>query len=228
MNTMGFNEETLIVLSIAVGNKYIFTIEEALAYMIGEDRVYYLEDMMFHNVPVRDAIRNNGLRTVADTLSEYAHGNEKVKARLDEIVRKYSEKPMADFDIQVLPVSAELKFFGKTVTFDDIKDCIEIRRHIGSWISECERKNDALHVANIYAPYPCFDSYDYANETRCYDNYIIRNRKITEQDCMEIEASAHDCDYNYATDRLPCQYLPLIYHNGDSNFMLVVTEKEKQ
>jgi len=217
----------MIILPIPVEGKYIFAVEEALNYMISNDSFYYLDYMLFYNVPVRDAIRKDGLRAVADALLEYAHGNEQVKMKLYGIVSKYGDNmQLADFDIQILPVTVKMNFYGKTVTYKDIIDCTEITRRIGRWTSERERKNNALHVANIYEPYPCFDSYDYASETRSYDTHIIRDKKITEDDCLEIEKSGHGYHYNYASDYVPSKYLPLVYRNGDSRFVLVVTAKD--
>lgn len=45
-----FNKGTMVVLPIPVEGNYLFTIEEALAYIASSDKFYLLDDMMVYNM----------------------------------------------------------------------------------------------------------------------------------------------------------------------------------
>lgn len=222
----GFDKNTKIVVSLPESSQTIFTVEQALTYMTANKRYYDLMDMMLYNIPIRDVIREKGIDYVADKLLGIAPSERGLTAKMDEIVRKFREIKLADFDIQMLPVSAPLHFFGQSITYRDLMRCCEITRRIGSWTSMRERENECLHVVNLYVPYPCFDSYDYANETRNYENFFISNQPFTEEDCIEMEKLPHAYNYRYVVEDIPSKYLPIVYRDGDNRYMFVATAKD--
>lgn len=224
MQTNGFNKDTVVILPIPVKGNYLFTIEEALAYIVENDDFWLLGEMVFRNVPIRDAIRGNGIKAVADTLIEYAPDSEKMKSELDKFVSR--DMHVADFDIQVLPVTAELTFFGKQINYDQLWDCCEIVQRIGHEASDRERKDDTLYVANLYEPYPCFDEFDYACEKRNFENYVISDHKITEDDLLKMEDDSHGLNYCFAVDSISSEFLPIVSRDGDDRFMYVATSKD--
>lgn len=223
MQIKEFNKDTMVVLPITGEGNYLFTVEETLAYIVEDDKYWLLGEMMFRNVSIRDAIRNNGIKVVADTLREYAPDSEKIKGELDKYVDR--DMRVADFDIQVLPITAELTFFGKRTNLEQLRKCIEIFRRIKHWTSDCEREDETLHVAEIFEPYPCFDEFDYACEKRRYENYVIRDHKITEEYLMKMEDS-HGYNYCFTVDSISSEFLPIVFHNGDDHFMYVGTSKD--
>lgn len=223
MKIKEFSENTKVLLPTSSETKQVFTICDALAYIVETGNTYLLNQLMFYNVPVRDAIRNNGIVSVVDTLLEYAPDNEDLKRRLENYTKK--DVHMADFDIQVLPITAELKFFGQRICYDQLRRIPEITRRIGRWTSESERENAPLHVGKIFEPYPCFDSFD-AGDDRDYETFIIRDHKITEEECMEIEKAPYGSNCFYITENLPPEYLPVVYHDGYSSFLYVATAKD--
>lgn len=226
-NVTEFDMNSMVILPIQdEARKYIYTIDEALTYMLENDRLYYLSDMVEYNVPIRDAIRSHGIRAVADKLLKFSPYDEKLKKSIEHVVYEFADCQLADFDIQVLPISANLHLYGEQVKFKQLCECIEMTRRVDMFTSECKRGNDTLNVALLYEPYPCFDSDDYASETRRYENYIIRNYMITEGYCIEIEKGEHLYNANFVVESLSLKYLPMIYHNGDSRFMLVATAKD--
>lgn len=221
-----FDKGTYVVVSLPVRSQMVFTIEQALTYMTSNKRYYELDEMMFYNVPIRDAMREKGIGYVADKLLDIAPEDKNLLAEMEQIVRKAEDLKLADFDIQILPVTAPLRFHGQCVTYRELMDCCEITRHVERWTSTRDRKSEKLHVANLYEPYPCFDSDDYANETRNYENFFISDQPFTEAECMEIEKLPHAYNYRYVVESLPAKYLPTVYRDGDSRFMLVATTKK--
>lgn len=223
MEIKEFNKDTVVVLPINSKGKYLFTVEGALAYIVKEKCSWFVKNMMIYNVPIRDAIRNHGIRDVADMLKGYVPESEEMEKELDLIV-KYGIR-LADFDIQVLPITAGLTFFGMRTNLKQLCRCTEIFRRIDQWSTERKHEDCALHVAELFEPYPCFDSFDCGNEDCNYVNYIIRDHKITEEYLMEIEDADKGFDCNFAVDSVPPEILPLVYRNGDDRFMYVATTK---
>lgn len=97
--------------------------------------------------------------------------------------------------------------FGKRTIFDGTpKDC-----------------PDELYVLQMYEPYPCFDSEDYANENRDYCNYFFSDKPFTNQ---QIEALAHikaEMNSRIINAQTPEWAFPAVYYRGDGNIMIVAT-----
>lgn len=221
-----FDKDTYVVVSLPIRSQTVFTVEQVLTYMTSNKRYYELDEMMFYNRPMRDVIREKGIGYVADKLLGIAPDDKDLTAEMEKIVRKFEGMQLADFDIQILPITAPLCFYGQSITYRELMDCCEVTRRIGRWTSTRERKNEKLHVANVYEPYPCFDAEDYASETRDYDNLFISDSPFTEVDCLEIEKFPHAYNYRYIVESLPAKYLPAVYRDGDSRFMFVATTKK--
>ena len=74
-------------------------------------------------------------------------------------------------------------------------------------------------------PYPCFDWEDSLNENRTYQNYILRNRPITQEDMQRLsELKSHANEQRLWND-VPEDMLPMIYYEGDGKEMIVAVRK---
>lgn len=85
---------------------------------------------------------------------------------------------------------------------------------------EPERACD-VHVGEMWMPYPCFDSEDYANENRTYQNFIFRQQPITQDDMRrlsELPAKGNECRIS---DNVPTDMLPMVYYIGDGDTLLL-------
>lgn len=78
-----------------------------------------------------------------------------------------------------------------------------------------------VHVGKLWAPYPCFDSSDYAYENRTYQNYVLRSRPITESDMKKLSDLPSHFDECRISEDIPSDMLPLVYYRGDGNTMIV-------
>lgn len=218
-----FDKNTMVIIPTYRGENYLFTVKEALDYIVDNNHIYFLDDLIMHNIPIRDEIRQNGISKVATTLLQYTKKSKIFEARLENIVEHFNNKQLADFDIQILPITAKLKLYGKLVNYEELTEHVEITKQIGGDFSE-GKEND-MHVAVLYDRYPCFDSYDYANERRCYMNLFVSDHRFTKDDCEEIEKQPCMMDCCYVNEKLDAKYLPAIYRDGDSRFMYVATTK---
>ena len=85
--------------------------------------------------------------------------------------------------------------FGKRTIFDGTpKECPE-----------------GLYVLQMYEPYPCFDSDDYANEDRDYCNYFFSDRPFTNQQIEALAQIKAEMNSRIINDQTPEWAFPAIY-----------------
>lgn len=221
------SKDTKVVVEFFKEQQAVFTIEEALNKIIARENFYELKEMMFYNVPVRNAIREKGINYVAEKILSFVPANQGLATKMEEIVKNYAGEELGDLDIQMMPDTAPLCFFGKRVTYEELFECREVGIYARGEPFPIERKNEKLHVACIFEGYPCFDEHDYAYENRSYWNFFISDRPFTEQDCLEMSEMRRKYNACYVCESLPAKYLPAIYWVGDGNFILVATERGK-
>ena len=119
-------------------------------------------------------------------------------------------------------------------------DRIEILGHVFNGLSEIRKAVDAsaslsyltemritrekpsvaiegLHVVEFYKLYPCFDSYDYANEDRFYRNFFFSDKPFSDEEILRL--GALECPYNYCmlNKDIPEWAVPAIYYCGEGN-----------
>ncbi len=108
---------------------------------------------------------------------------------------------------------------------EDIKKHVEMSLY-KSWSRGAanERKPESecdVHVGEMWMPYPCFDSEDFANENRSYQNLIFRQRPITQDDMRnlsELPAKGNECRI---AENVPVDMLPMVYYVGDGDTLLL-------
>ena len=202
---------------------YVFTLAEALEY-ISNDKLNYarFDDMMLHNVVLRDAIRSFGVKKVINQIKEFAPASEKLEELFESFQNKYSDGCIGNLDIQVYSVTENFQIFGETLHgLDDILAYMEISMGINQTSASIEKpeKRGELHVGQLWERYPCFDLSDYATERRFYQNYIIRKEPIRETEILQLKKFR-------ISERIPLDMLPMVYYVGDGGFMLVATCRE--
>ena len=203
--------------------QYEFTLVEALEY-ICNDKLNYarFDDMMLHNVVLRDAIRSFGVKKVINQIREFAPASEKLEELYESFQNKYSDDCIGNLDIQVYSVTENFQIFGETLHgLDDILAYMEISIGINQTSASIEKpeKRGELHVGQLWERYPCFDLSDYATERRFYQNYIIRKEPIRETEILQLKKFR-------ISERIPLDMLPMVYYVGDGGFMLVATCRE--
>ncbi|MCH5310397.1 MAG: hypothetical protein J1E57_00290 [Prevotella sp.] len=203
--------------------QYEFTLAEALEY-IRNDKLNYarFDDMMLHNVVLRDAMRNFGVKKVINQIKEFAPASEKLEELFERFQNKYSDDCIGNLDIQVYSVIENFQIFGETLHgLDDILAYMEISIGINQTSASIEKpeKRGELHVGQLWERYPCFDLSDYATERCFYQNYIIRKEPIRETEILQLKKFR-------ISERIPLDMLPMVYYVGDGGFMLVATCRE--
>lgn len=212
--------------------QYEFTITEALQQICSEEyNSYKFDDMMLHNIILRDALRSFGVMKVVEHIRKFAPNNKELQERFDFFIEKHPDGSIGDLDIQVYSITEDVDILGHT--FHGLEDIMAYRE-----MSLCEKympkerarsmipkKRGNIHVGEVWESYPCFDSSDYATETWSYQNYLIRTRHITNDDMQKTKNLPTVGCLEKINEQMPLEALPLVYYSGDGGFMLVATRR---
>lgn len=208
-------------------NRYRFTLEDATDYIINNKAFFMLIKMIEYNVPLRDRIREIGVVSFVQEMKSILSENDTLNIYLDDFCNRWSNHPISDFDIQIYSIFDSVSILGHVfMGLQEIASSTEAL--LGSHscqVSFLDKHDLKVHVGELYEKYPCFDSEDYVNENRYYENYLIRDHIIQEADllnCRDAKCSGNACRVN---EMLPKELLPMVYYDGDSGFMLIATRK---
>ena len=195
----------------------------------------YIDDIVMYNIRFRDCLREKGLYGVIKMLISEAPAivhDIKALAKLREVWTDRMKKHISDYDIQCLPKDSlilidDYLFNG----LDEIDAHSEIsgnptHRFCRWYTREGYIHNPAgLHVGNIWESYPRFDSSDDC-DCRSYNNYVISKEPLTEEImdeyCNKISSHFDNCMVH---EYIPKEFLPIVYWNGDSDYILLATAK---
>ena len=196
----------------------------------------YIDDIVFYNIRFRDCLREKGIDGVINMLINEAPIIALEIKALDYLKEKWMDRMkehIADYDIQCLPKDS-LILIGDYLFngLDEIETHVEISGNphyvYNKWYAlEGYIHNAAgLHVGNIWESYPKFDSYDDC-DSRSFNNYVFSMQPLTEammdQYCKHVDIGSNACMVH---ENIPEQYLPLLYYDGDSDYVLLATAKK--
>ncbi len=85
---------------------------------------------------------------------------------------------------------------------------------------EPKQRIPGLHVLEIYEPYPCFDSSDFAYEDRCYSNFFFSKKPFTPEEIKIITELDRRGNLKFITDEMPEAALPSAYYEGEGNVII--------
>lgn len=106
-----------------------------------------------------------------------------------------------------------LQIYG--VTFNGIQEIKRIAFGSGYY--------KGVYIGVDSQSYPCFDSWDYANEKRCYCNFIFAKSKDEVQSKLAaLKQTKPGFNYN----KMNKKFYPMIYWQGDSYHPIVIGECE--
>lgn len=184
------------------------TLYEALNFVV-EKNEYALYDLVFHNIPIRDRLREIGMRNLLDELLAL-HPSDKLRELFDKFERRESDTHLAEFDIQLFSVEDNVTILGGVV---DLKSLIGGQKHNKNY-------GKPIYSAKAAYRYPCFDAEDYATEDRYYQYYILRDKPISLDEIADFKKRTERLDEKTQPD-----LLPMAYYVGEGAYMLVATRK---
>ena len=198
----------------------------------------YIAEIVLYNIRFRDCLREKGVEGVIKMLIHEAPAISGDSDALKVLRRKWSDgtgKRVADYDIQCMPKNH--RFHVLDCWFDglgDVDSRVEIsgnpRHTFLKWHSrEAHKQNlTGLHIGNIWEGYPVFDSSD-GGDDRSYNNYVFSRTPLTEdlmeQYCKRINSNFNACMVH---EDIPVELLPILYYNGDSDWVILASAKPKK
>lgn len=108
-----------------------------------------------------------------------------------------------------IPNDSDVTVYG--VTFHGIEDLLNHAIN--------KQPKDGVYVGEVSKHYPCFDSSDYAYETRFYWNIFFAkspDELKRKQEKLENEVETR-LNYRKLSDATPADVMPVIYYEGDTN-----------
>lgn len=210
--------------------QYRMTLSEALQYISDNKEKYMIPGLIMYNISLRDRFREVGAEVLVSELKQIAPADELLIQSLDRFAADAKDEKLGDIDIQMYSVIDEVTVLGHTFHgLQEIADLSEIngtKSLLAPSISKREvPEAKTIHVGSVFERYPCFDSDDYANEDRYYENFVIRNFSITEKELQKVIAAPDSKDYCKIYESMSTSILPIVYYKGEGGFMIVATRR---
>lgn len=166
---------------------------------------YYLVSNLEYSKYYRKLIKDNAVEDLLKILSAESQAFAKYidLDKFSDIVSLLKTE-MADFVIEQIPVDTVITVNGETYN--------------GADGLEQASRDETMPVSNLWQRYPCFDSFDYATEKRCYNNYCF----CTKDSALwsRIKSLNNNMNYCLVGENTPKDILPIVYLNGDADTML--------
>lgn len=192
-----------------------------------------IPDIIRQNVRYRDYEREHGARAAVNLLVEEAPALGRDAESLSRSVYLLKSSPIADYDIQAWPIDKPFTLCGhRFESLRDLQACVEMtgdaeisRFSYFSMALKDYKHIDGLHVGSVTEGYPRFDSYDDC-DTRSYQNFMISREPITKGMIKAFAGLPVRTNYCKVEEKIPAEWLPLVYYVGDYNYIQIATPKD--
>ncbi len=166
-------------------------------------------------------------------LEEASHyGPSLYRQNVYEVGADNAERILPPFDttretvIKKVSIADDVEILGHVFHgLEDIRKHVEMslykRYSYGPADEQKQEKTCEVHVGEMWMPYPCFDAEDYANEDRTYQNFVFRDRPITQDDMKALSELRSKGDECRVSELMPAEVLPVVYYVGEGGIMLV-------
>ena len=198
----------------------------------GFNMEYRLPDIIMYNVCYRDYLRNYGMDMLLKRLVKDVPELAKDEKLLQSLQKWYDKegKNLSGYDIQCYNIMDTITVLGhEFYGLEDVMAHSSAYGRIGCsdmTLNECnpQKKVPNLYIAELYARYPIFDSYDIGDD-RTYQNYVFTNEPIDDEKLKEIAEIRHNYDYCMVHENIPEHLLPILYYRGDGDYMILAQKK---
>lgn len=139
-----------------------------------------------------------------------------------------------DIEITTIGIKTSFRYAGKV--FHGLED---LKNTSCYFYTNEKLENGSPYVVIVDKLYPCFDSEDYANEDRFYQNYYLTtDREKAERICRETSVSFdRECrergekrlypllEPRFCISKIEEHHLPYIYYHGEGSTMEIVQNR---
>lgn len=142
-----------------------------------------------------------------------------------------------ELTIKEIPIRDKVLIMGHSFHgLEEIKACVEISCYKHDLthdhpfnIKAGHKKINGIHIAEMWAPYPCFDSSDSLHENRTFRNYFFSREPFTETRLREIFGSCHQrMNFCLVNDAMPDSCAPALYYEGEGEKMVFALRENKE
>ncbi|MBR4564123.1 MAG: hypothetical protein IKO26_06710 [Paludibacteraceae bacterium] len=131
-----------------------------------------------------------------------------------------------DIEITDIDIRDSFRYAGRV--FHGLED---LKRTAFDRYSKERRMKESPYVVIVDKHYPCFDSEDYANESRYYQNYYLTtSRAKAEQICEDYDKAEEYpvMEPMFSMSRIEEKHLPYIYYHGEGDTLQIVQNKHAE
>lgn len=211
------------------------SLEEAIRYFKKRrlDMECRIQEIIMYNICYRDYLREHGMEIlIKRILSDVPELSE--EQNLHESLWEWYDregKDLSEYDIQCYNINDTFSVLG--YEFNGLDDVINHRCMFGKidsgiiHLDACSNPNNipGICISELYASYPIFDSYD-IGDNRTYQNYIFRTAPIDNDEIDKLSNIRRRTNYCLVHEYIPEDLLPILYYQGDGDFMILASKKE--
>lgn len=129
-----------------------------------------------------------------------------------------------------LPITATICVFGHQINgLAALKAACSKSHYLDSCLGGVDKHDPktpiaGLYFAELWHPYPRFDSDDWS-DNRVYSNFLISDKPISNADILAFAKAPGKYNYNLVTEDMNPRFAPAVYYVGDGGKMLLATDE---
>ena len=210
--------------------RYFSTWQDAIKVPYLSNRIgVELDRFIQYNIVMRDMLRQKGIEGLLDEIFAIVPKDNISTLTIRYITKYWTENPIADYDIQMYHIDDDITILGHTFHgLNSVRQHCEMIASMGSQLYCFPTKEhiplENIHIGIIDKSYPKFDSYDYS-DTRCYENYIFIPEAITKEQMQQYANIKLESNFCMVHEKIPAEYLPILYYVGEGPYMVLATKK---
>lgn len=189
---------------------------------------YTISDIVQYNVFYRNYLKNYGYRALKRLIrEEYAEfkGNKDANQILDSWWQGVGRR-LGDYDIFYHRCDEQIDILGHRYNgIADIRRCVarKARLSYDGWYHFEISKGT---IGEVYEAFPYYDITDPYNDAHTFQNYFFRRNIISEDDIKAVMNLEPDFNYCLVSEKIPEELLPMIYYDGEGDYILVAMKNE--
>lgn len=193
----------------------------------------HMSELIKYNICYRDYLREYGMEILLRLMVSHAPELARDFELLQRLWDWYDKegRNLSEYDIQCYNINDTITVLGHK--FNGLEDVKAHRNACGRYdyskiyFSECTPKKNIpdVYVCEFYQAYPTFDESDRACENRTFQNYMFTSESIDEDKLKRIFDMGYGSNCRMVREGVPAEMLPLLYYEGEGNYMLLAQNK---
>lgn len=211
----------------SLGNTEFPSLKEVMGAIPSNNQDWYygyvLSEIVQYNLFYRNFLKQNGYRALKRRIREEwpEFKNNKGANQILDTWWKGLERRLGDYDMFYQRLDSPIEIFGHRYNgLSDIKSYVSRKSRL-SYDGWCHFELSEGYVGEVYEAFPYYDPSEPDNDTGTFQNYFFRKDVVSEEDMKAVMALKPDFNYCLVNEKLPDELLPMIYYDGEDDYMLV-------